>query len=194
MASPELIQAIAVTAELCGRTFSTEAAAVFVGDLEGFDQAQIFGALKRCRREVRGVLTVQDVVSRLDDGRPGPEEAWAMLPKDESTSAVWTEEMSEAFGICLPLLEVGDKVAARMAFKEAYVARVNAARDERRPPNWLASLGHDPRGRDAVLSEAVSLRRLSLDQARNYSPALNAPQAKALPLLESAADRLRLPA
>jgi hypothetical protein len=140
MASPELIQAIAVTAELCGRTFSPEAARVFVDDLAGFDERAIAAALRRCRREVRGALTVQDVVSRIDDGRPGPEEAWAMLPKDEATSCVWTDEMREAFGAALPLLEQGDKVAG---------VRVCQARQ---PQSKTPSLGFDPRGREGVLT------------------------------------------
>jgi hypothetical protein len=193
MASAELIQAIAVTAELCGRTFSPEAARVFVDDLAGFDEQAIAAALRRCRREVRGVLTVQDVVSRIDDGRPGPEEAWAMLPKDEAMSAVWTDEMAEAFGIAAPLLDAGDKVAARMAFKEAYAVRINAARDQRKAPNWSVSLGHDPLARDAVLSEAVSLNRLTLEQACSYSPMLTAPQQKPIARVQGLADLVRLP-
>lgn len=192
MASTALLQAIAVTAELCGRAFSPEAARVFVDDLDGFDEHAVADALRRCRREVRGALTVQDVVSRIDDGRPGPEEAWAMLPKDEATSVVWTDEMREAFGAALPLLEVGDKVAARMAFKEAYGKLVNAARDLRKPPNWVPSLGHDPRGRDAVLIEAVSRGRLSLQAARSYAPMLNAPAAALPPLIEQRLDTLTM--
>lgn len=192
MATPELIQAIAVTAELCGRTFSPEAARMFVDDLDGFEEQAIAVALRRCRREVRGMLTVQDVVSRIDDGRPGPEEAWAMLPKDEGMSAVWTDEMAEAFGVAAPLLDAGDKVAARMAFKEAYATRINAARDQRRPPNWTVSLGHDPRGRDVALAEAVSLNRLSLEQARSYAPMLNAPEQKPIGLLTALTNSLGL--
>lgn len=194
MASSDLLQAIAVTAELCGRVFSPEAARVFVEDLAGFDELAIVTALRRCRREVRGVLTVQDVVSRIDDGRPGPEEAWAMLPKDEHVSAVWTDEMAEAFGVASPLLELGDRVGARLAFKEAYAVRVNAARDERRPPNWTVTLGHDPRGRDAVLQDAVSRRRLTLEQARSYAPMLGEPQGAIPPMLERVTEALRLAA
>jgi len=193
MASTELIKAIAVTAELCGRVFTPEAAAVFVDDLEGFDQPAILSALRRCRREVRGVLTVQDVVSRIDDGRPGPEEAWAALPKDEATSAVWSEEMREAFGVALPLLEQGEKVAARMAFKEAYVALVNAARDARIAPNWTVTLGQDPKGRDVVLREAVDRGRLTLLQARRYSPTLREPAAAPIPLLDDLTAKVLLP-
>jgi hypothetical protein len=195
MASAQLIQAVAVTAELCGRTFSPEAAAVFVNDLDGLDELAVASALKRCRREVRGTLTVQDVVSRINDGRPGPDEAWAMLPKDEDTTVVWSEEMREAWGVAIPLLEFGDKVGARFAFREAYMARVNAARDARRPPNWIASLGHDKRGREHVLAEAVSAGRLSLTQAQSYVPQLNAPAVandRVLALLDDVTSTKRL--
>ena len=131
--SRELLQAIAVTSELCGRTFSEAAAKVFVADLSAYPEAQVMGALTRCRKEVRGMLTVQDVVSRLDDGRPGVEEAWSMLPHDENMSAVWTTEMSQAFGVCVAQLDAGDRVGARMAFKETYQRMVNQARDNGLP-------------------------------------------------------------
>ncbi len=195
MASVELIQAVAVTAELCGRTFTPEAARMFVADLEGFDEPAILVALRRCRREIRGVVTVQDVVSRIDDGRPGAEEAWAMLPKDEAVSAVWTEEMQSAAGVAAPLLAIGDKVGARMAFKEAYAAKLAQARDNRTPPTWSVTLGHDRFGREAALSQSVQLNRLTLEQARLYLPSLHAPEpARQLPALERAADALRIAA
>ena len=117
MPSIELLQAVAVTAELCGRTFSEGAARMFVHDLAGFDEQAVMKALARCRREVKGILTIQDVVSRIDDGRPGVEEAWAMLPLDEAQSVVWSAEMAEAFGVARGLIDDGDRVAARMAFK-----------------------------------------------------------------------------
>jgi len=173
--SIELIQAVAVTAELCGRTFSEAAARTFVGDLAAYPEQAVIKALARCRKEVRGMLTVQDVVSRIDDGRPGPDEAWALMPMDEAQSVVWTDEMAQAFGVARQLLEAGDKMAARLAFKEQYVSLVNAARDAGRPVQWVPSLGHDPRGRDKVLADAVAAGRLELDYAREFSPRLQAP-------------------
>lgn len=189
--STALIEAVAVTAELCGRAFSEPAARVFLADLAGFDERAVLGALRRCRREVRGLLTVQDVVSRIDDGRPGPDEAWAQIPRDEAASVVWTDEMAEAFGVAAPLLQAGDKVGARLAFREAYTARLVAARDQRKPPRWQVSLGHDPRGRDQALAEAVQRQRLTLEQAQAYSPALMAPTAPAGLVLQLAAQAVR---
>lgn len=171
MPSSAVIQAIAVTAELCGRTFSPAAAAVFANDLDGFPDEAVLAALTRCRKEVKGILTVQDVISRIDDGRPGAEQAWAMLPHDEETSTVWTEEMAHAWGVARQLLQDGDRVGARMAFKEAYTKAVADARDAKLPPKWTASFGRDAAGRQAALAEAVRLKRLPLDHAVKLLPA-----------------------
>ena len=176
MPSTDLIKAVAVTAELCGRTFSPEAAAVFVGDLAAYPERAVIAALGKCRREVRGMLTIAEVVSRLDDGRPGAEEAWSLMPFDEAQSVVWSDEMSRAFGVCGPLLAVGDRVAARMAFKETYTRLVSEAREGGVPVKWSPSLGHDPRGREAALLAAVDRGQITLEHARELAPALPAPK------------------
>lgn len=180
MASEKLIEAVAVTAELCGRVFSAPAAKMFVQDLDGYDEAQVLGALSRCRREVRGVLTVQDVISRLDDGRPGVEEAWAAIPRDEYKSVVWTDEMAQAAGAAAALMAECDHVAARMAFKEAYLRLVSEAREARRPVKWTPSLGHDLHGREAVLLAAVEQGKLSAGHAERLLPHLGGAEMLAL--------------
>lgn len=189
MPSIELIQAVAVTAELCGRVFSEGAARMFVQDLSGFPEHAVLKALSRCRREVKGLLTIQDVVTRIDDGRPGVEEAWSQMPFNESQSVVWTDEGCRAFGIASPLLDEGDKVAARMAFKEAYTRMVGEARDAGRAVSWTPSLGFDKNGHAAVLSEAVSLGRLSYSHAESLVPGLPNPNLSQL-LIDSPAVTL----
>lgn len=175
MATPELIEAVAVTAELCGREISAGAARVMLSDLEGFPEPAVIGALKRCRREVKGTLTVQDIVSRLDDGRPGPDEAWSLIPQDEERSVVWSDEMATAFGVALPLLRAGDRVAARFAFREAYVKLVGDARDACKPVNWTPSFGTDPQDREHAVNVAVDRGRMTIERARDIVPALPAP-------------------
>ena len=79
------------------------------------------------------------------DGRPDPEEAWALSLRaaDQGATVVWTSEMAEAFGICRTVLEAGDEVGARMAFKSAYSRLIEEARQIRKPTKWAASLGHN---------------------------------------------------
>lgn len=104
-----------------------------------------------------------DVIAQIlrtaaSDGRPGPEEAWAtaLQGRDESSTIVWTTEMAEAWGIALPVLEAGDEVGARMAFREAYQRLIGSARSAGRLPKWSASLGFDVEQRERVLETAVT--------------------------------------
>lgn len=102
------------------------------------------------------------------DGRPGADEAWAMLPyQDEASSVVMTDEMAEAFGIAR---EVDDKNGARMAFRDAYNRIIERNKRAGIPPKWFASLGHDDAGREIVLSEAVRLGRISQVYASGLLP------------------------
>jgi len=182
MHSSNVLKAVCVTAELCGRTFSEPAAKVFCADLAAYDEEAVISALARCRREVKGQLTTQDVISRMDDGRPGVEEAWAMIPADEGDTIVWTAEMAEAHAACAPLLADGDRIAARMTFKEVYAKAVTRAVAAGEPVQWQASLGWDMERRQRVLKAAVEAGKLSALSAREACPLLPLTTAEKLAL------------
>lgn len=156
MASRELIQAIAATAELCGAKLSEAAAMMLVQDLSEYPEQQVLVALTRVRKSGKR-FSLGAVIEEIDqnDGRPGPDAAWAMLPRDESQTVVWTPEMQEAWGIAAPLVEIGDKFGARRAFCEAYERIVERNRESGVTARWEVSLGQDPRGREAPLRAAV---------------------------------------
>lgn len=168
-----LQDAIAATAELCGAPLSKPALAMLALDLDAYPPPAVMMALRRCRMEHRGRLTAEAVISRIDDGRPGAEEAWAMIPRDEDGSVVWTDEMASAYGVAAPLLAQGEPIAARMAFLEHYRAAVARARLDARPATWRPSLGRDPRGRDAALIDAAERGRIGRDHPllANYGQA-----------------------
>lgn len=165
-----LLEAIAVTAELTDTDMSENAAIAMARILSEYDESKVLKALDICCRELRGRLRISDVIERIDDGRPGAEEAWAMIPQDERGSVVWTEEMSQAYGVAYKLIEQGDTIQARMAFIEVYRDRCLKARHSRLPVKWMPSLGHDPDGRTHVLTEAVEKGRLTSDHAKRLLP------------------------
>lgn len=108
------------------------------------------------------------IIAANPDGRPGADEAWAMLPyQDEAASVVLTDEMAEAFGIAR---EVDDKNGARMAFRDAYNRIVDRNKRAGDVPKWFASLGHDKEGREIVLQEAVRLGRIGQAYATGLLP------------------------
>jgi hypothetical protein len=164
MASEALVKALMVTTELLGTELSADAARVMVNDLERYPEHQVMGALARCRRELKGRLTVAEVISRLEDGRPGAEEAWAMIPKSEADSVVWSDEMAHAWSIAAPLIE-DDPIAARMAFKESYTGIVARARDAGTAPQWTPSLGTDKSGRAHAIRTAADRRHITAARA-----------------------------
>lgn len=182
--SKALLQGIAVTAELTGTELSEPAARAMAEELARYPEGWVVGALKRCQRELRSRMTLADVLSRLEDGRPGPEEAWAICPRDEAVTVVWTEEMRLAWGAAYRLIEEGDEVAARMTFRERYGLELQRAREKAQPPKWSPSLGHDRGSRDSVILEAVKLGRLSQEHALAILPpeAFDQSMTKALPV------------
>lgn len=85
--------------------------------------------------------------------RLGAEEAWTLAVKacDETETVILNDEIAQAWGICKPVMDIGDEIGARMAFKEAYQRITAAATD---PVKWWPSIGSDPHKRDAALAEA----------------------------------------
>lgn len=116
-----------------------------------------------------------DVLAVIDamkpDGRMGAEEAWATYPHNESDSAVITDEIAEAMSIAKPLLDEGDKIGARMAFKEAYARIVATNKASGVKPKWFPSLGQSKEGRQEALEKAVRMGRISQDHAQSLLPA-----------------------
>lgn len=167
--SSAIPKALAVTAEIYGREFSESAARLLAADLSEYPEDAVLTSLARCRRELRSFPTLADILARIDDGRPGTEEAWAMIPHDEASSVVWTEEMAEAFGGVRFLVEVDD-VAARMSFREIYLRLVTEARNAKRPAKWFASLGTDSTTHEPALKAAVAKGRLTMDHAYTLLP------------------------
>ncbi|MGY8524951.1 hypothetical protein [Paracidovorax citrulli] len=156
-AHPDVLRAIAVTAELTGREFSKAAVRLMAEDLAEYPVEAVLAALARSRAEVSAPLTLAHIIARLDDGRPGAEEAWALAlrSEDEHQTVVLTPEIIEAMTIARPVLDAGDEVGARMAFKESYGRIVSQARATRQPVAWQASLGWDADLRAAAVQEGV---------------------------------------
>ncbi|QOJ34058.1 MAG: hypothetical protein HRU82_03435 [Nitrospira sp.] len=179
----ELAKAVAATFAVVGQEMPDIGLATIVSELQGYPLGDVLKALTRCRKELRKI-TLADIIDRIPSGHPGIEEAWAMIAGllgDEDRSVVWTEEMAEAYGVARHLAH--DKVAARLAFKESYSKAVAEARDQKRPPKWRVSLGHDPHGRQGALEEAVRLGRIPAEHAQKLLPDYSIPEGVTLPKL-----------
>lgn len=168
----ELAAALCATAETLGQTLSASAAELMAEDLAEHPMQAIAGALKACRRELTGKLTLAAILQRVQstDGRLERDEAWsiALTSADERETVVLTDEIAEAMSVARPVLDAGDKVGARMAFLAAYDRLVADARRAAVPARWSVSLGHDPELRARAIEQAVSLKRLPADEAKAW--------------------------
>lgn len=160
----ELAMAICATAETLGQTISAQAAEMMAEDLSEHPAELIGAALRACRRELTGKLTLAAILQRVHgaDGRPEPNEAWAiaMQAMDEAETVLMTPEIQKAAAVAAPIHQAGDKVGARMAFLSAYERVVCAARQQAKAVEWRLSLGHDQERRARAIEEARVLGRL----------------------------------
>jgi hypothetical protein len=167
---------LVTVSEYYGKPLKAPSIALWWNALKGCELAHIRGALNAHVQTSRFMATIADVLDALKamDGRPDVEEAWSICAKslnDEGVTIVWTQEMATAFGVALGLQD--DRIAARMAFKEAYQSAVAEARKRGIPAQWTASLGHDPHGRIGPVEIAVQQGRLAPAYALALLPDFN---------------------
>lgn len=175
----DLLKALAVTAEVCGAEFSEPAAKAIVARLSAYPLDAVLKALDKCQTEVTGRLTLAAIIGRIDDGRPSADEAWstAILACNEASTVVWTAETAKAYWAASALLEQGDKVGARMAFRDVYEREVSNARQAGTVAKWEATLGTDQYQREQAIQCAAELNRISHEHASTLLPHIAEPDA-----------------
>lgn len=174
----KIAQQIIGLAEYYDKTLTANQIEMFVEDLGGISFEQLQYAVKKYRTDPANVFFPLPAkllgIVAANDGRPGTEEAWALCPKDEQKSAYLNDEIMLAFSSSNSILrETGDKVAARMAFKEIYEKTVKANRESGIIPKWWLSSGYDKHGREAALKEAIEKKRISPSAAQSLMPEVN---------------------
>ena len=110
-----------------------------------------------------------DVVAQIEKWRPqriSADEAWTMLPRDESETVVWTTEIREAY---LVAYKEPDRNARRMAFRSAYERIVEQNKARNINPEWVISEGWDAEKKAKVLQDAIKLGRI---KESDVNPAL----------------------
>ena len=175
-----LIEALAAAAEVMGQDIRPAGLLAMSDALMSYPLEVSHRALNQVRRECRR-LTLADILERIDtsDGRPQADEAWATAIRamDEAETVVWTHETQQAFAVARPLLEINDRVGARMAFRDAYERRVRDARERNETVQCIASLGWNADRRRDVLEAAVATGRLPVSQVQGLLPGLDREQA-----------------
>jgi hypothetical protein len=199
---------LTILAEAFGEPLTEERQDIYCSGLADIGQDQLRVVFHRALYELKWfpkLAELRELAGFIagvpnDNGRPGPEEAWARMPKGErmeEDSVVWCEEERAAYSACRSLLSDGDLIGARMAFKERYEKELAEARSQRRPGRWIMSVGYDVEHRLTTLATAVQEKRLTLENALNLVPgerqndfAQMLPPADARGLLTGRVERL----
>lgn len=169
------------TAGYYERKLALPAFEIYWNGLRRFDLEQVRSAISAHTADPQHgqyMPKISDIVAALQsmqpsDGRPGADEAWAIaIPaRDESKTVVWTDEISAAWFACaVPLLDAGDKIAARKAFQDRYAVEVSESRSAGKPVRWTPTYGGNPDRRRAAILAAEQLGRLSTSQAAKLLP------------------------
>lgn len=165
---------------------------VWADELGGMTRDELLAGLNGCKMK-DWPPTLPEFIklcnANAPGGHPSANEAWALVlaSQDESDTVVWTEQIAEAAGAAQPVLDAGDEVGARMAFRDAY-ERILRERQEK--PRWFASLGTDAGRRAAALDKAVRAGLLTQQHATGLLPAPNDPGPIGAALFDGKAARL----
>jgi hypothetical protein len=118
-----------------------------------------------------------DIIKLLNAGNEhlSADEAWLIVPKSERDSAVWTDEMAEAWKECSDLYYSGDIFNATRGFKSAYQRICDRNKLTNRPIAWRLTRGTDNALLKTVVEDALRLGRLKPDYANRVLESLPKP-------------------
>lgn len=174
-----LLEQLYATAEVLGSEIKPAAATLMVRDLRDYNRPEVEQALARCRSEITGRLTLAAILERMPSANAylTANEAWsvALEAQDEMRTVIWTDEISQAAGVAMPILQQGDEVGARMAFIAAYDREVAKAKAEGRAPRWWPSLGESKEQRREAIEQGIKDGLLPAPKVEHLLPAPTGP-------------------
>lgn len=172
-----------------GKTLSIGAMQLVIDALKEYPLTHLLGAIKKHLKSARFAPVPADIIeiiaTHTGAKHIGAEEAWGLALEsfDEFSTVVWTPEIAEARGIAADIYHSGDKIGARMAFKEAY-NRIIATTSKR--PKWLINAGFDPEHRAVAIQQAIAVGRLPNGSGSEYLLGVDAPTATVAGLISHA--------
>lgn len=164
-------EAITLTFTIYGKEVKANVLDIFWNDLKEFSLDSVLKALNDHRRSSKFFPTIADIIERIpaskDGQHIGADEAWSIAFEsfDEANTVVMTQEIATARGIAMEIYQDGNRIAARMAFKDAYNRLIDQSDAK---PEWFISQGFDKSLRHAAVEHAKSLGRLPQAKYQNF--------------------------
>jgi len=177
MSHNRILQAIGVACEVIGQEMSPAAMATIAKKLVVWDQELAIKAIERAMEEAKGRISLSDILKHLPDplGYRGPEESWSAVCvaiTDEDRTIFVTDEEMKAIAVAAGPMEAGDKIAARMAYLEAYKKALAQARTNQKKAKYRISPGRDQALREQAIIDAGNNNLISRSQVVDMLPHL----------------------
>lgn len=176
----KIAELIDATAEILGSQIKPQIIKIMCDDLADYEFNEIQAALTACRREVKGRLSLKDIIDRLPkkgDELPSADEMWGAIYDfctDERKTFILPEMAFKALestnGGIWELIQDGDKTGARMAFKAAY-ERLSQGFNGK--VQYSVRLGTDTDERKTAIQAAYKQGLIDKSQALQYLPELD---------------------
>ena len=175
----EIADLIDMTAEIVGTPLKPTVVAIMVNDLAEYSVTDIKQALTVCRPEVKGRLSLKDIIDRLPNANalPSADEMFAQIAEwclDETKTFVLPEiafrACEETNGGVYDALMAHDRTGARMAYKASYERLAKAHTGDL---NYTVRTGTDREHCEAVILEAVNAGKLERKKVQALLPNLD---------------------
>lgn len=181
----EFAEMVTAAMEIHGREPSAMALRLWWRTLDGYslgDVREAFGSYLSDPDSGRFPPTPAAIIGHMNPGQRHPcaDEAWAMCLEsfDEAATVCVTPQIMESRAVAQPVMEAGDQIGARMAFRAAYERMV---RGSSAGPSWELSLGHDPDMRARAAEAAVRAGRLPIAKVQHLLTDAHQPERLRLP-------------
>lgn len=138
-------------------------AKIFFNALAEYDFSAVEKSFNTHIRTSKFFPTPADIIQNIPKpkiaGHIGSDEAWQLALKamEENDSVVINEQIIKARECAMDIYYSGDKVGARMAFRDSY----NRIILESPNPTWFVSLGFDKDGHEKAKAELRELKLLA---------------------------------
>jgi hypothetical protein len=189
------LESLAVAFEVMGQETTETAVEFIANELYKHDFNAVQKAIKQACRECKYKITLADIISRIDDGRPSADEAWQeVYMLTEWDSKIMTDEQIMAFCSVSTALQTGtttDQINCKKAFVDKYNKLVQEARAESRPVKYMLSMGSLSDGRVSAAIEAVAQGKMTQQAAVRLLPEYK-DEILNIPLLPSQKEAAKL--
>lgn len=170
----KIAEALAVCAEVTNTQFSEAAFSTILSVLLEYKTDDVLSALNRCIREMASKLTLASILQRMPTSLPSSDEVWGQMMaalEDENLTIVVPEIAQLAAGMgASALLKNGDKIGARMAFKQSYERLSLKYSDAAEEIKWVVSEGYDKKHKEHMIEQAVIDGKLKNKEVKHYLP------------------------